>query len=114
MDEIDIDHIEALGGFASPELIEILQDFLDGLDAHSSELISHLESGDRSAFRESSHRLKGGAQMSGFPKLGKLAATWEDLARDESSTLPDKFDLQAQLTSAAQTAREAFSSYLKN
>ncbi|MGB6220507.1 Hpt domain-containing protein [Haloferula sp.] len=109
MEDIDIDHIETLGGFGSPELMEILQDFLDGLDAHSSELISHLDRGDRKAFRESAHRLKGGAQMAGFPKLGNLAATWEELALEETKPLPDKTDLQTNLTRAIQAARTAFS-----
>ncbi|MFC7337424.1 Hpt domain-containing protein [Haloferula chungangensis] len=109
MEDIDIDQIEALGGFGSPDLIEILQDFLDGLDAHALNLVSLLENGDREAFRESVHRLKGGAQMSGFPKLGELATTWEDLARTESSPLPAKDELQLKLTPAIHAARCAFS-----
>lgn len=111
--DIDIDHIEALGGFESPELMEILQDFLDGLDSHSVELITHLENGDRKAFRESAHSLKGGAQMSGFSKLGNLAATWEDLALEEAALLPNRAELQACLTPAIQAARTAFSSHIK-
>ena len=114
MDDIDIDHIEALGGFESPELVDILQDFLNGLDSHSVELITHLESGDRKAFRESAHRLKGGAQMAGFPKLGNLAASWEGLALKEASLLPDRSELKACLTPTIQAARTAFSGQIKS
>jgi HPt (histidine-containing phosphotransfer) domain-containing protein len=107
MDAIDLDHIAALGGFGNPELVEILQDFINGLAAQSDELISALENVDREAFHESAHRLKGGAQMAGFPELGNLGVTWENLARDESP-LPQADEVSKQLTAAIRSARTAF------
>lgn len=110
MDDIDLDHIETLGGFGSPELVKILSDFLDSLEKQAGELLSCLKNADRDAFRESAHRLKGAAQMSGFPKLGKLAATWENLAQNDSD-LPEEVQLESQLSSAIQAARLAFSNH---
>lgn len=107
MSPIDLEQIESLGGFSTPELVEILQDFLDGLETQFDALIDPLAKGDREAFRESAHRLKGSAQMSGFPVLGKLAADCEDLAAD-GSPLPESATLRTVLAAAATAARQAF------
>jgi HPt (histidine-containing phosphotransfer) domain-containing protein len=105
LEVIDQHHIEQLGGLDSPEIREILEEFLGQLDEVRHELIASLH--DRDAFREKAHSLKGAALMSGFAEIGEQAASYESLARG-GEPLPEADTLDRELTDLTARTRAAY------
>ena len=113
MEAIDLPHIESLGGLSSPELVEILQDFVDGLDQQAAALGSLINEGNRQGLREAAHRLKGAAQMAGFPAVARIAEELEISARD-GDTLPEQPAMQSRLSHIAQEAISSWNHALQS
>lgn len=112
MEIIDLNHLQSLGGLGLPELVEIIEDFLNALDDDVTRLEQLATEGREEDFRAAAHRLKGAAQMSGFPTLGALAADFEKIPADHFPSLPQGKVLE-QLAPVVQAARSAFASALK-
>jgi HPt (histidine-containing phosphotransfer) domain-containing protein len=104
--------IESLGGLQCPELVEIINDFLADLDGNLGELCQLARDKNYEQLRESAHRLKGGASMSGFPALATAAANFEKTAQDENAQVSES-ELSRQLVPAIEEARSAFKLLLK-
>ena len=107
MEILDKSHIESLGGLKCPELVEIIEDFLSELDKSLGELCQLARDENHDDLRESAHRLKGGASMSGFPALAEVAANLERLAQNRSSQISES-EIARHFTTAITEARAAF------
>ncbi len=107
MEILDKSHIESLGGLECPELVEIIEDFLSDLETNLSELCRLANEGNHNELRESAHRLKGGASMSGFPALAQVAANLERLAQSKPAQISEQ-EITGHFRPAILEARMAF------
>ncbi len=94
---IDLDRLDAIGGLSDPEVLLLVQEFIDGIPEYLTRIESALNPLDPEQLREAAHSIRGVAGMLGFQPLAVTAAEG-DLASPPAD-VPDWFARISQLCS---------------
>jgi HPt (histidine-containing phosphotransfer) domain-containing protein len=96
---IDLDRLDAIGGLDDPEVLLLVQEFIDGIPDYLNRIEAALNPLDPEQLREAAHSIRGVAGMLGFQPLA-LAAAEGDLASPPAD-IPDWFARVSQLCSGS-------------
>lgn len=100
---INVDKLTSCILAEDPDFLDIVQDFVRGLDVRFQELQSAYERLDWAELRMLAHRLKGAGASYGYPDLTRLAAQLESNFRAERAD--DFADRLRELRALAEAAR---------
>jgi HPt (histidine-containing phosphotransfer) domain-containing protein len=71
---IDLERLEAIGGLNDPEVLLLVEEFIDGIPDYLSRIESALNPLNPEQLREAAHSIRGVAGMLGFQPLAVTAA----------------------------------------